>query len=368
MHALPGIRGRLAAVVGDLQFRARVVDTVGVLWVNANLRVVERAHIHCAGVVPRLAAVCGAIDAVGLGARAHGELFGRHRIRLGERVHHIRIAGRQCEPDAALGAVRISATLDLGPGCAGVRGLPERAAGSAAVQRVGRAIALPARRVDNIGISRIDGDVHKTRAVTDELGHRPRVAAIDGLVQSAFLVGRPRRAQCRNVEDVLVPWIDSDATDVLRLLQPHHRPRVATVSGLVDAGARLNGVARIWLASARPDRIGIGGCDSQHTHRDDVLVVKDRAPGDAVVGALPDATARGGNIECLGRSGNSNHVGEPAHEVGGSYRAPFEAGHGRVIERLCGDASGAGDERECTVQKCGAESEHSHRGVGVCWS
>ena len=71
--------------------------------------------------------------------------------------------------------------------------------------------------------------------------------------------------------------------DVLRLAETHEGPRFAAVRRLVDAGARLDGIARVRFAGARPHDVRIARRDGEHSHRRDFFIVENRTPRNAVV-------------------------------------------------------------------------------------
>src|SRR5205085_2867644 len=98
------------------------------------------------------------------------------------------------DADAPLPPLGVAAPLDLRPRLAGVGRLPQAGAGAAGVQRVRRAVALPARCVQHVGIARVDLHVDEAGAVADELDQLPRTPAVGRLVETALGVRLPRGA------------------------------------------------------------------------------------------------------------------------------------------------------------------------------
>ncbi|CAA9358627.1 MAG: hypothetical protein AVDCRST_MAG40-3336 [uncultured Gemmatimonadaceae bacterium] len=273
---------RLPAVVGEAEDARHPVDPVGVLRVDAHLRVVERARVVLVLVHqrPGRAAVARAVEPrVGLVAR-HGAAEPDHRLAglrrllraalrvrrgvgLDERVDHARVGGRGREPDAPLHHRREAAAAHLGPRLPRVGALPERRAGPAALEEVGPAHPLPARRPERVRVVGRHGDVDEAGAVADELDVPPGGAAVGGLVQPPLAVRAPDVAERGHVGRVRVGGVDHDAPDRLGLAQPHQLPRLAGVGALVHAAARGDGVARVLLAGARVDHVGVA-----RRHRD----------------------------------------------------------------------------------------------------
>ena len=75
------------------------------------------------------------------------------------------------------------------------------------------------------------------------------------------------------------------------------RPRLAAVAAAVDAVAERRVVARVLLAGADVDDVGIRRRQRDLADRQHVLVVEDRLPGRAAVDGLPDAAVGAGHVE-----------------------------------------------------------------------
>src|SRR5262249_50665052 len=102
----------------------------------------------------------------------------------------------------------------------------------------------------------------------------------------------PELAGHAGVDDVRVLRVDDDPDDALGLLEPHVRPGLATVGGLVDAVADRDRVPRPGLAAADPDRLRVRrsvGDRADTLHR---LLVEDRLEGRPAVERLPHAARR----------------------------------------------------------------------------
>ena len=325
-----------AAVAGEEPRGRREIHPPGVFGIHPDLGVVERPHVLRGRFHPGLAAVVGAVEPAGrllpLGP------LDRLRIGRGVGLDHgvddLGIARRDRDADAPLHRLGKAVALELGPGGAGVGALPERAAGAAALQEVRPAHPLPARGVERAGIRRVHRHVHEPRLVADELDELPGLAAVGGLVEPPLGVGVPDGAQRRDIHGVRVGGVHHDAADRLGLLQAHRLPGEAAVGALEDSLAGRERIARVGLAGAGPDLVGIGWGNREHSHRDDALVAvsaEDQAESGAGIDRLPDAAGRRRHEEGAGGARDAGDVADPAAHVGGSDVPPAQAGDQRGV-------------------------------------
>ena len=329
MHVDGGVAGRLAAVARILEWRAGPEHVIRVHRAHAHLGVIERASVLVVHLDPGLAAVRGAVQAVGRLLRLDGGILLRVRrcVGLDHRVHHVRIRHRDGDADAPLGCLRESAALHFSPRGAGVRAFPQCRALAAGVQKVRATNALVARRPDDVGIARIERDVHEAGGVTDVLEVGPRLAAVGRLVEAAFLVGRPSRAQRGDVRHVLVARVHDNPANMLRLLEPARGPRAPTVGGLEHAAAGRHRVARVGLARAVVHGVGVIRRDGDHAAGRHVFVLEHRAECGARVGGLEQPTASARDVEGARGPRNARYVHHSALVVGGADCAPAKGGH-----------------------------------------
>ena len=187
-----------------------------------------------------------------------------------------------------------SAALDLAPGLAAVRRLPQRRARTAALEEIRAARPLPRRRVERVRIARVHRDVDEARLVADELAQLPGLSAVDRLVESAFRVRGPGRADRRDVRDVRIRRMNDDASDVLRLLETDRLPGDAAVDRLVHAPARRDAVARVALTRSDVDDLRIARRDRDVADRCDRHVIPQRDERRAGVDRLPHAAGGAG--------------------------------------------------------------------------
>ena len=73
--------------------------------------------------------------------------------------------------------------------------------------------------------------------------------------------------------------VDHDARDVMRVAQPHVRPRLAGILRLVDAVARVRAARAARVAGSDPDDPGIRRRDGDGADRQLVLAIEDRREG-----------------------------------------------------------------------------------------
>ncbi len=313
---------RGAAVIGDAVVHVDGDHAVGVVRVDPDLAVVERARgERAAHAAPVESVVARAVDAA---AVVGG---------LDDRVDDVGVRGRTGEPDAAF---TLGHAAQLAPGLSAVDGAVQRRLRSAGDVAPHVAMPLPGARDDDVRIARIERDVVHAGPLLagEDLG--PRLTAVGGLEQSAVPALGPERALCGDVDDLGVARIDDDAPDVLGVLEAHVLPRAAGVLRLVDAVAPAHRALCVVLARAHPDHIGVLGVE--HHRADGVrgLPVEDgRERGAGVVG-LPHAARGGGDVPGA-LVGVHRDVADAARGESGADAAQPEGGEG-----VGGNAAGRG--------------------------
>ena len=140
------------------------------------------------------------------------------------RVDRRRLRARDVDADAADHRVAGKAVAgQFRPALAAVGGLPQAAARAAAVEAPRRATALIRRRDKYVRIRRVHHDVGEAGFVVDELGVRPGLAAVAGLVEAALGVRSEQMPDRRDVGDVRILRVHDDPSDALCFLQPDVR-------------------------------------------------------------------------------------------------------------------------------------------------
>ncbi len=209
------------------------------------------------------------------------------RQSVDQRVHARRLGFRiDAERDTA-DVARRQALGELRPRPAAVRRLEESAFRSAADHLADGAPALPHRRVEHVGVVRIDHDLVGARVRAHGQHGLPRPAAVRRLVDAAVAAGGPQRSLHRDVDDVGVARIDLDVADVLGRLEADARERLAAVGRLVEAVA-IRRAARVRvLAGAEPDDVRVLRIDDDAAQVEGAAVVEHRSPRVAAVVAFP---------------------------------------------------------------------------------
>ena len=259
----------------------------------------------------------------------------RQRIRFHPRVNDLRIGWGECDADASLHRLGKAAATHFAPGCAGIRCLPKSAPGTTALQEVGTAHPLPARSIESVVILCVHRQIHESGLVADKLDQLPRRSAVGGFVHAALRIRVPGVAQCRDVDNVRVGGIDDDATDLLRPLEPPQLPRAPGIGRFINAGARRDGVARIFFSRAGVDDIGVGSSNRDVAHRDHAFLVEHGEEHRSGIDGFPDSSSRRGDVEDFGISRDRLDVGYPSRHIRRTDRSPAKAGKRSGIEWSC---------------------------------
>src|SRR4030095_1212860 len=206
---------------------------------------------------------------------------------------------RDCQANASLVAGG-NAVLQLLPRRAGVGGLVDRAARTAAVEAERFAEPLIRRGVEDFGVAWIHHDVGRAGVGIDEERLAPGAAGVRGFGDAARGVGGPEVADRGDVGDVRIGGIEHDASDRARVVQAEVGPRAAGVGGAVDAAAPRRALAIVVLAAAGPDDLRVAFEDRERAEGVVGLTAEDIGPGDALVGRLPDAAGGRGDVDDRG--------------------------------------------------------------------
>jgi hypothetical protein len=185
---------------------------------------------------------------------------------------------------------------------------------------------VPHRRVDDLRVLRVDGDVDGAgRSVRRREHDLPRLAAVGRAVQASVMHAARDVARCRREDPLRVRGIDRDAADRRAVGETHVRPVGAVVGGLVDAVAEVGQAAagRVGLTRADP-QVAVGRL-GHRAHRLCQVVVPQVGPVAAAVGGLPDAAARHGREGAVGSGMIGHHVDDAAAHVVRAHLVPSEA-------------------------------------------
>ena len=367
VHVAGSRARRLAAVVREQERGGREVHAIGILRVDLDPRVVEGAGILVAHPTPGRAPVLGAVEAaqqaagLGLLGRVTDGVAGRRqdrvvvapeRIGLDQRVHDPRLTAREGYGHAPLVGGGEASALHLGPRIAAVGAVPQARSGTARPEEVGATDALPCGREEVVRVRRIDLHVDEAGLCIDVLDAFPAVTAVGGLEQPTLALVVPGVAQLGNVHDVGVGGVDGDVPDHLPVLEAHQLPGRPAIGGLVDAVARLDGVAAVRVTRAHPHHGGVRLSDGDGADGRGGLLGEQGSERGAVVGRLPDGAAGGSDVERLGGKPDAGDGIDAAVEVGRSNGTPTESGEGRGVRGLAGrrdrstEQEGSGEDGE----------------------
>ena len=303
---------RLPPILGVIHRRAHHPDAQVVVGIDYDLAVVGGARIGVRHLLPTLAFVLAAEDAA-------------LRV-LHDGINDVGVAAINADANAAdVAALRVRQPLgEFLPGGAAVGALVDRAGRPAAVEAVGRAATLVGGRIECVGALRIHRQVHYARVLIDEKRLRPSLTAVSGLVNATLLVWTPQVPQRRYVHHVRVGGMNRDAADVMRVPEPHVRPRFPGVSGLIDPVAPRRALPVVRLARAHPHDRWVRGRHRHIPDGRDPLVVKHRLPRGAGVGGLPDAARGCAHVHRAGIGlDHGEIVDSPAHD-GRAQLAPLQ--------------------------------------------
>src|SRR5581483_12035534 len=149
--------------------------------------------------------------------------------------------------------------------------------------------ALVSRGIDRVRIIRVDGYVGESGVLAYVQDFLPGLAAIGSAIEAAISTWRPQRSFGGNENCVAVFRADSNATNVLRVLQSQIGPALAAVFGFVNAVAVVNAALRVVLTCTYPHDRRIAGIEFHISDRKRSFVLEHRIPGEAVVVGLPHA-------------------------------------------------------------------------------
>ena len=279
---------RLAAV-GRVEERGVLhVHDIGVVVVGEHVRVVEGALPNAALVVdqfPRRAAVVAPEEA---SVRV---------LEQGEDAPGVRARDGEADPPHDPLRRHAGVPRDLRPRVAPVGALEHPAPGTARGHRVLLSEGLPERRVDDVRVIAVEGDIHSPRALVAEEDALPGVAPIRAPEQAALLARRAVFPERRDIDDVRVRGMDADLGDAVRLGESDVLPRLAGVAAPVDAVPRHDVAADARLAGPDEDevRIRLRDGDRPDRGRGD-LEVGDREPVFSAVRRLPQSPAGGAEV------------------------------------------------------------------------
>ena len=347
MRAVADVRRRFAAILRAKHRGVLQVDDVRILGIGEDVRVVEGALANRAVLVDERPVRAGIVA-----------LEQPALLVLDERVHAIGVRAGYRNTDAPHDACRHAGVArDLRPCLAAIGALEQPAASSAAGHLVFLAIRLPHRRIHDVGIVAVHGDVDCGGVGVAIQHFAPALAAVGALVDAALLAGHAVFPEHGDEDDVGVRWMDADLRDRIRRPEPDVAPRLARVRTLVDAIARHDVAADAGLAHSDEHdvRIGLAHGDGAHGGALD-LTIRDRRPVLAAVTRLPEPAAGGAEVRFLGATDHTAGSDRPAAAAWTDV-APDHPTAERGIKN-------DGRERACRPGLGGRGLNGGHRGKG----
>ena len=173
-------------------------------------------------------------------------------------------------------------------------------------------LELPDAGEQNSGVVGIHGDVRGPGVFVHEQHTLPAVAAVLGPEHAALRLWAVAVSLSGGKHDVGIGGVDDDTPDPTSGLEPHVLPGLATVGALVDAVAEGDVAADEALSRPGPDDVGVGGGHRQGADGGDRLIVENRLPVRATVGALEDPSGGPSRVVDLRVARHTDHRGDTA--------------------------------------------------------
>ena len=271
-----------ASVGRAMELDVGEVERVRALRVRVDARVVP-------GALPDLVLV---VDLLPFFSMIVGDVEASFLLRLDDRVHasgpRRRRRHAHAPPDLLGESLR-----QLLPRLATIRGFPERRARAAGDQLPRPPHDLPEPCVEDARVEGVHLQLRGASFFVDAEDLLPGLAAVLRAVDAPLLVRAARMTERGDVDQVRVRGVDPHAGDLPRGVEPRVGPGPARVCGLPDAvaGREVPSDRRLSHSHVDDVRIGFGDRDRSHRARLEILV-RDRFPGRAGIGRLPDPAPR----------------------------------------------------------------------------
>ncbi len=298
----------LAAVFREKHRRAQHPDAQIVVGIDPHLAVIRRPRVGVAHFLPAFALVLAAVDAA--------------LVVLHQRVNDVGIFAIDVQADASgFAAIFIRQSFaEFFPGGAAVGGLVNARFRAATIEAERSAPPRIRRGIKSVGAFRVHRQVADSGVVADFQHLGPGLAAVAGLVDTAFRICSPQMAERRRVNHLWISRVNHHATDVVSLRQAHVFPSFAGVGGLVNPVAPGRALAVVRLAAANPHDRGIGRRDGNIANGRNRFFVKHRFPRGAIIGGLPDAASGHAYVNNVGVTFDCGEIVDPpAHYRGAEF-------------------------------------------------
>ena len=233
--------------------------------------------------------------------------------RLDERVQDARIGRRHRQIDLADEALG-QAGGKLLPAIAAVDGFVDasRFRRASADNGPGRAARTPGGRVDDIRIPGNELHVGKAHLIGNKEHLVPVRAPVPRAIDPALSIFAMRLTDRCDPDGVRIAWIDFHRPDMRGFREPLMGPGLAAINGLVDTLAADHVAAQAVRARTDVDNVGVMLCHGNVTDGGRVEGrVRHRSPARAVILCLPNAPARGAEVEGSRRCHRTGHRRDP---------------------------------------------------------
>src|SRR5580700_526943 len=189
--------------------------------------------------------------------------------------------------------MRQSVLFDARPLRSPVAGDIHSAPGTTTKLGPGMHFQLPHPGKEHAGIVGIHGKARASDVLSRKKHTFPMLAAVHGPEHAAFLLRSGRTTKRTSENDIGIRRADDNSADPPSLLQPHIRPCLTRIGGLIDSISYHVTIAdHPSLAGSRPHDTGIRRCDGQRPNGRNRLLIENGRPAIAAVGRFPDP-ARG---------------------------------------------------------------------------
>ena len=201
------------------------------------------------------------------------------------------------------------------------------------------AIEVPHNRVDDVRVLRVHVEVGAPVPVVDKERPAPRRPPVARDEHAALRVRPPDMPHGAGEDGAHVGRAHHHPGDVPRITEPEETPAPAAVGRLVHPAAEGDRIARVRLAGAGVDHVGVSGLQGEIADGKRRLLLEERGPGGAAIDGFPDAAGRRSHIDGVRVAWHAFDVGRASHHVGGADGAEVEAGEGGGVD---GGAGGGG--------------------------
>src|SRR5580700_3934752 len=187
--------------------------------------------------------------------------------------------------------MRQSVLFDARPLRSPVAGDIHSAPGTTTKLGPGMHFQLPHPGKEHAGIVGIHGKARASDVLSRKKHTFPMLAAVKGSEHAAFLLRSSRATKRTSENDIGIRGADDNSANPPSLLQPHIRPCLTRIGGLIDSISYDVAIADDpSLAGSSPHHTGIRRSDGKRPNGRNRLLVKNGRPAVAAVGRFPNSS------------------------------------------------------------------------------